>query len=124
MKFTLVRPCPRCPFRKGCLPGWLGERRSSEIAQSVLTEGATFACHETTTFVDGDEGSEHAPTGEEQHCVGAILLVEKEDAANQMLQIAERLGLRDPDIIDPGAAELVFDSEGDFISHHTEEGRR
>lgn len=125
MKFSLVRPCPKCPFRRDCLSGWLGEVRSSEIAQSVLHGDLTFACHETTAFAEDDHGEDtYAPTGEEQHCVGAMLLVEKEGAANSMLQVAERLGLRDPDIIDPAAADLVFDSEAEFIAHHSGERGR
>lgn len=125
MKFTLVRPCPKCPFRKDCLEGWLGETRASEIARSLLMGGQTFACHETTHFAESDDGEdEYAPNGDEQHCVGAMILVDKEGAPNQMLQIAERLNLRDPDIIDAAAAELVFDSEGDFVEHHTDPERR
>lgn len=123
MKFTLVRPCPKCPFRNDCLPGWLGEARAAEIVHSILFGDKTFACHETTSFEEDDDGERYAPDGSEQHCVGAMLLVEKESAANSMLQIAERMGLRDPDVIDPAAAELVFDSEADFISHHTNERR-
>lgn len=124
MKFTLKRPCPKCPFRQDCMEGWLGEIRAAEIAQSILLGDLTFACHETTQFEDGDEGSEYAPTGEEQHCVGAMILVEKEGATNSMLQIAERLGLRDPGLIDPAAVDLIFDCEADFIAHHTDPERR
>lgn len=124
MKFTLVRPCPKCPFRKDCQPGWLGRSRAAGIAAAILREDLTFACHETTTHAEDDYGEEeYTPTGEEQHCAGAILLVEKEEAPNQMLQIAERFDLRDPATLDPAAAELVFDSEADFIDHH-DDGRR
>lgn len=120
MNFDLVRPCPQCPFRKDCLKGWLGETRAREIADSLLdgSPGVTFACHETTRFVDGDEGEEYAPLGDEQHCVGAMILIDREEAPNQMLQIAERLGLRDADRIDPAADDLIFDSGEEFISHH------
>lgn len=124
MKFTLVRPCPKCPFRKDCQPGWLGKTRAAEIAAAILREDLTFACHETTAFAEDDHGDDtYTPTGEEQHCVGALILVEKEEAPNQMLQIAERFDLRDPSTIDAAAAELIFASEQDFVNHH-DDGRR
>lgn len=46
MKFDLRRPCPHCPFRRDCLPEWLGRKRAEEIAGSLLG-GESFACHET-----------------------------------------------------------------------------
>lgn len=121
MNFGLKRPCPKCPFRKDCLKGWLGEGRADEIASSILSGDMTFACHETTQH---DEDGAHVQHKGEHHCVGAMILVEKEEAPNAMLQIAERLGLRDPDVIDPSAAELIFNTGGEFIAHHSGKRRR
>lgn len=120
MNFNLRRPCPRCPFRKDCIEGWLGRARAEEIAEALVGEqpGTTFACHETTQH--NDEG-EYVLDAEEQHCVGAIVLVENEDAANQMLQVAERLELLDLSKIDPRARDLIFASRTDFEDHHSNE---
>lgn len=122
MRFDLRRPCPKCPFRKDCLPEWLGERRAEEIAESLLGRpGATFPCHETTQH---DDEGDHVQREDEQHCAGALLLVEADGAPNQMLQIAERLGIRDPDLLDPDAAALVFPDREAFVKHHTTERER
>lgn len=116
MKFTLKRPCPKCPFRKDCTPGWLSRARAEEIAGGLLeAPGTTFSCHETTQH---DEQGEYDPQNDEQHCVGAMILIENEDFPNQMLQIAERLDLRDPGSIDSAARELIFPSRQDFEDHH------
>lgn len=122
MKFDLVRPCANCPFRKDCQAGWLGQARASEISNDVLLGGMTFACHETTTF-DEEAGydAEYRPTGEEQHCAGALILIERLGTPHQMVQIADRLGLYDPDKMHPSAANLVFETADDFIAHHANE---
>lgn len=116
MRFDLVRPCPNCPFRRDCLKEWLGEARATEIADSVLDEDRTFACHETTQFSDDD--GEYAPHEDEQHCVGAIMLVEQTGAANAMIQIAERLGLLHFGRFAANIASQVFATREDFIAHH------
>lgn len=123
MRFELKRPCPKCPFRKDCQPQWLGRARAAEIADALLggTPGRTFACHETTHH--DDESGEHVQRPDEQHCVGALLLVESEGAANQMIQVAERLGLFDPEVIDPKARSLIFETRGEFEHHHADASR-
>lgn len=104
------------------MAGWLGAARAEEIADALLDgkPGKTFACHETVEFDEDSDGEcEYNPTGEnEQHCIGAILLVQREDAPNQMLQIAERFGLLDPARINPSANELIFSTREEFVKHH------
>lgn len=109
MRFNLRRPCPHCPFRRGCLPEWLGRERAEEIAGSLLG-GRTFACHETTE-VGG------APAGREQHCAGAVLLLERLGRPSQLMRVAERLGSYVPTRLDHAAD--VFASPGEFIEHHS-----
>lgn len=117
MRFDLSKPCPDCPFRRDCLRGWLGAPRAEEIADALLGRpGKSFACHQTTQF---DEEGEHRQHEAEQQCVGAMILVEKTGAANQMLQVAERLGVRDPGRISEASRPLVFDTRAEFIEHHT-----
>lgn len=120
MKFDLVRPCPKCPFRRDCTPGWLGRARATEIADSLLASpGVTFACHETTHFTEDEAGEDvYDPNGSEQHCAGAMILVDREGVPNQMLQIAERLDLRNPETISEASAALTFSTGREFVEHH------
>ncbi|MGH2941089.1 MAG: DUF6283 family protein [Solirubrobacterales bacterium] len=117
MRFDLRRPCPNCPFRKDCQPGWLGEARAEEIAGALLdgNPGATFACHRT---VEHDDEGEHVRHEDEQMCAGAMILVDSVGAPNQMLQVAERWGLRDPAQLDPDAVELVLTTREGFVARH------
>lgn len=116
MRFDLKKPCADCPFRTDCIPGWLGQARAEEIADALLgPPGKTFACHKTTRH--GDEGQHEQHSGE-QHCAGALLLVEAVGFPNQMLQVAERLGVRDPAVLDRSAARLVFEDRESFMRHH------
>lgn len=116
MHFDLKRPCPKCPFRKDCILGWLGRIRSEDIAGAVLDDGKTFSCHETVEH--DDETGEHVERDEEQHCVGALILTDNEEVSNQMQRIAGRLGIYDPENIDPKARDLIFESREDFVDHH------
>lgn len=109
MKFDLRRPCPQCPFRRGCLPEWLGRRRAEEIAGGLLGD-QPFACHETTEVGGADPGRE-------QHCAGAALLLEAVGKPNQLMRVAERCGVYDHRRLDRGAD--VFASPAAFITHHT-----
>lgn len=116
MRFDLKQPCADCPFRKDCIRGWLGQVRAEEITDALLAApGKTFACHKTTSF---SEEGEHEQHSDEQHCAGALLLVEAVGFPNQMLQLAERLGARDPQRLDADAARLVFEDRESFIAHH------
>lgn len=108
MNFNLKKPCKGCPFRRDCLPGWLGEPRAEEIAGAILNGNKTFACHETT-------GAVRRKRGVESHCAGALALVELTGEPNAMMQIAERLGLWDGKV----STEGVFASGAEFIEHHT-----
>lgn len=110
MKFNLKKPCKGCPFRRDCLPGWLGEERAEEIATSILADNKTFPCHETTDATLG----KFVPLRDTSHCAGALALVELTGEPNAMIQIAERLGLWDGKVDTAG----VFESAAEFIEHH------
>ena len=93
MKFNLTCPCSDCPFLADTLSGWLGKARAQGLAHDIAVEGRTFACHKTT----------HRPQIEHSHCAGAAIMQERAGQVGQMLQIAERLGLYDPEKLDLGA---------------------
>lgn len=114
MKYDLRRPCPKCPFRTD-VPGYLRCGRAAEIARS-LAEGAAFACHETTASMEDDEMETCVATADSQFCAGALLVLEHQEQPNQLMRIAERLGLYDAERLDRAAP--VCRSLGEFVAHH------
>lgn len=93
MKFDLVRPCAHCPFRSDIRP-FLTQERAAEIARALLSD-QTFSCHETVDYdaMEADEdGETRYVTGkDEQHCAGAMIVLERQGKANQMMRWMERL---------------------------------
>lgn len=105
MNYGLRTPCDNCPFRKvGGIR--LYPERVREIARD--NEG-TFPCHKTTRH---DEDGEHVQHDKEAHCAGYLIFREKIEHPNQMMRIAERLGMYDAKrlMTDNPATDEVFDS--------------
>lgn len=108
MNFDLKRPCKDCPFRTDVKP-YLTASRAREITDAITRQQATFSCHKTNQLVDGDDGeNEVLETGKSQHCAGALIMLERLERPNQMMRIAERLGMYDASKLDMDAP--VFDS--------------
>ena len=107
MDFKLKRACNNCPFRKE-VNMHLTPSRAEEIASVVLHEDKTFTCHKN---LGGSKDKE-------QHCVGALLSIEKSGKSNSMVQIAERLGLYQPSSIIRDAD--VFSSVAEMREHYFE----
>lgn len=85
MKFELKQPCKDCPFLKGsCTNLTLSEGRIEGIVHDIRA-GASFTCHKTLEL----------HSSEQQHCAGALVFLEKEERPNQIMRIAERIGLYD-----------------------------
>ncbi len=105
MNYDLRKPCPHCPFRTDIRP-YLHQDRVEEIAE-ILRGSGSFACHETARSLHPDR---RLP---EQHCAGALIVLEKEFAsnggacANGHLRLMARFGFFDPDKLDLSAP--VFD---------------
>ncbi|MFS0883264.1 hypothetical protein [Metabacillus niabensis] len=97
MRFDLKKPCKDCPFIKGSSTNvTLSEGRIEGIVKDLRND-MSFTCHKTLD----------KPKLEQQHCAGAMIFLEKEDRPNQIMRIAERIGLYDrsrletcPNIID------------------------
>lgn len=86
MKFDLKKPCKDCPFIKGSSTNrTLSKERLDGIVDDISNNDMTFTCHKTLNL----------PEREQQHCAGALIYLEREDNPNQMMRIAERLGLYD-----------------------------
>lgn len=112
MRYDLVRPCPHCPFRTDG-DGYLRGERARELATSIA-RGAEFVCHNTTVD-DPDDESERMATAESQFCAGALIAMLREEAPNQMVRVAVRLGLLDLDKLDMDAPVGTLN---DFIRRH------
>jgi len=101
MSYGKTTPCDNCPFRTD-IPGYLSSDRVEEIA----TNDGEFPCHKTTNH-DDDTG-ERVSSGKEVMCAGFLIFREKTSGPNQMMRIAERLRLYDPEGLDMEAP--VYDS--------------
>jgi hypothetical protein len=87
-----TKPCKDCPFRHDRrMVRSLGGERVAGILRDVVDGGRTFTCHETTPEGASFKGKRHDPK-KEQHCAGALILLEKLERPNQLMRIFERLG--------------------------------
>ena len=109
MKFDLIRPCIDCPFRND-KPFFFSYERVEEILQAITDRQQTFACHKTVEFDDG----EHVSSSNEQHCAGALIMLERMERPNQMMRIAERCGIYDRNKLAMDAP--VYDNADDMLA--------
>jgi hypothetical protein len=114
MRFDLKKPCHNCPFRTDVLP-FLHTARVEELCEAIITKDKTFQCHKTITR--DDEGRARS-TDKDQHCAGALIMLEKMDRPNQMMRIAYRLGIYDKRKLHMRAP--VYDQATDMIERHRE----
>jgi hypothetical protein len=115
-RYKLRRPCEGCPFRTD-VPGYLRRERAQEIAED-LANGSEFACHKTTVSDEefGGDGSERVATQDSAFCAGALITMERSGQANQIMRVAERLGLYEHEKLDMYAP--VHESLFAFVQHH------
>lgn len=116
--FDLTRPCPQCPFRTDIEP-FLTRVRAEEIATAITDQDKTFSCHKT---VDYSEGGDGATAQNEQHCAGALILLEHMKRPNQMMRIMERIGLYHRHRLDMQSP--VYTTTQDWIEAHPPHRRR
>jgi hypothetical protein len=112
MKFDLRAPCGNCPFRTD-ITFYLDTARVEGICKAITTGDKTFSCHKTTKH--DDEGRSIAHKGE-QHCGGALVMLERLNRPNQMMRIAERLRYYDRSKLRMDAP--VFESTAAMIGHY------
>lgn len=110
MHMNLTKPCDNCPFRTDVDP-FLTSERVEEICHGLIESQSTFACHKTTEF-DEDAGG-HINSEDEEHCAGALIMLEKLDRPNQMMRWMERLGQYDRTKLDMESP--VFDCADEMI---------
>lgn len=118
MKFDLKKPCDQCPFRTDVRP-YLRPARVRQILNDILYQDAHFLCHKTVDYSGDNGGTETEKT---QHCAGALILLEHQERPNQMMRIAERLGLYDRFKLDMEAS--VYTNPKDMIQAAIRENAR
>lgn len=113
MKFDLTEPCVECPFRND-LRVYLRPERVKEIIDCLFVRDGTFSCHKTNqTLVTVEGDLETVETRNSQHCAGAMIFLEKQGRANQLMRISERLGFYDRRKLDMAAP--IFDTGDEMI---------
>lgn len=100
MHFDLTRPCPDCPFRTD-IRFVLTPARVVALLEGIFQEGQTFTCHNASQGCWREDT--YLPSQGDQHCAGALLLIQWEDVGHRMTQLAQQLGLYDPSRLDMGA---------------------
>jgi hypothetical protein len=99
MRYDLTTPCSSCPFRTD-RPFHLRPERGESIAKSILGN-TPFACHKT---IDYDNDGGHTASDREQHCAGALIILERQlSSPTLLLHLARRAGIYDPDKLDSNA---------------------
>lgn len=102
MKFDLKSPCGTCPFRTDRPPFGLNADR----VRGILGGGkgkthwpaSSFLCHSTLNY-DRNDGDASVPP-DAQHCAGVMIILARENRFNDVMQVASRLGVFDPDQLD------------------------
>jgi len=97
MKFDLTVPCSNCPCRSDIEPFIKGGRVCD------IADAPSFFCHKTVGNGDPFDGEDSQILPTSQHCAGAMIIHEKNDAPNQMMRIAERIGEYDRTKLDMDA---------------------
>jgi hypothetical protein len=97
VKYDLHKPCNHCPFlREGGIK--LRADRIREISDLMLYgNSGGFPCHRTTKY--NDEHGDLMEDANSKHCTGALVYAEKQERSTQMMRIAERLGLYNPELV-------------------------
>ena len=86
MKYTMTTPCDECPFLKKWERGYSLKRLNEFVSN-------TFPCHKTAEV--NEEDGTFETKAESVHCAGSLIYNEKRNNPNQMMRIAERLGMYD-----------------------------
>lgn len=113
MNFDLTTPCKHCPFRTDVTP-FLRAARAEGICDHITDRDGSFACHKTTRH---DDEGEAISSSKEQHCAGALIMLEKMKMPNQMMRIASR-GSYDRTKLDMDAP--VYDDAESMVNAYIE----
>lgn len=104
MKYDQTKPCKTCPFRRSTSFEFPYQR-----AHEIVYNDGGFSCHKTTT--EKGRGNSHKNA---QACAGRLIVLEKSEMPDQMMRIAERIGLYDRTKLKMDDPD-VFDDIEDFM---------
>lgn len=129
MKLNQKKACSLCPFLKASVQpkvnGWLGKERAEGIIDSLQIGDVAFPCHKTSPCCDDDYDEDEARTldfSNTEACVGAIIMMAKNNNATQLVRIANRISGYNPKAL-LNQSDVV-DSSEEFISQHTRKKNR
>lgn len=98
--FDLKRPCAECPFRRSRAAAYgLRPQRLEDIRTAPA-----FQCHKTLGSIQmsEDAGSVQRHSGDRpQQCAGLMAVLHASGQPNQIMQVAQRMGVFDAAVIDP-----------------------
>ncbi len=116
----LKHPCSDCPFRSD-KPFYLEEQRKREIVKD-LEFGLSFLCHKTINYGEdsgwNEEWDRYDASGEEKHCAGAMIILQKQGIPNTLMQVGSRLQLIDLNELD--LESPVFGTLEEFVRSNNE----
>jgi len=96
LMFALKRPCANCPFRIG--QGSLFRFHPDRFAEIIAA--VAFQCHKTVDYEQWDD-PELRSGDRPQQCAGLMAVLHRAGEMNQIMQVAERLGVLDLSALDP-----------------------
>lgn len=123
-ELNMKKPCKDCPFLKGSSTNrTLHPHRIAGIIEDIRND-KSFTCHKTLPYY-GEKSAK-----KEEHCAGALIMLEKEDNPNQIMRIAERVGMydrtkldMDADIINPeDYAKYPSDTDNENDDEYYDDG--
>lgn len=108
MLFDIKKPCGGCPFLKENNLR-LSKKKKQKFVNDIVKKEYAFVCHRSTKDYSGKSGKEN-------HCAGALIIMEKNQINTRVLRIAIALGGYDPALLKMDSP--VFDNFNDFIEAH------
>lgn len=120
MRFDLVRPCGRCPFRTDVAPfiraGKVREVLGDPDARSRRWwPSESFVCHHTIDYGARRQARKYRKA---QHCAGVAIILIRDAVPNTAMQLAERLLGWQPECLDMSAP--VYPSRRACIRAHAD----
>lgn len=109
--FKLKTPCQNCPFRTDVTP-----YIRVQYLKQVLADRHVFVCHKTVDYSHFDKGRK---TSDTQPCAGFLICMQHDNKKNDLMQLAERLGLYDPSKMNMDAP--VYKGAAAAIKAHEDE---
>lgn len=103
--YALKKPCANCPFLSDKTKAiQLHPERVPGIIEGLLSgRDSSFSCHKTCngSWQEDEEDDRYVPGGKELQCAGSLIVLEKMGKQTDLMQIAQRLGMYEPELFKP-----------------------